>query len=168
MSTNKIQSPQITFRSETRIEDKKNVAEIVTSTGFFYPDEISLAVELVTEQLQKGAASGYYFLFAEQDGQAVGYTCFGPIPATRFSYDLYWIAVHNDMRGKGIGKILVQKSEEKIRDLGGQRIYIETSSRELYAPTRAFYLTCGYNEEAVLQDFYAPGDAKNVYLKIIE
>ncbi len=158
----------ITFRSETTIEDEKNVADILSSSGFFYQDEIDLAVELVTERLEKGPSSGYYFLFGEAGGHAIGYTCFGPIPATKFSYDLYWIAVHRDWRGKGMGKILLQKSEQQIRNLDGQRIYIETSGRELYAPTRAFYLTCGYREEAVFQDFYAPGDAKHVYLKILE
>lgn len=161
-------SDKITFRSSATADDEKAIAEIVSSSGFFYEDEIDLAVELVTERLQKGEESGYYFLFADIGGRTIGYTCFGPIPATRFSYDLYWIAVHGDWRGKGIGKQLLEKSEEDIRKLGGRRIYIETSGRELYAPTRAFYLTCGYREEAVFEDFYAPGDAKYVYLKILE
>ncbi|MBN2809962.1 MAG: agmatinase [Deltaproteobacteria bacterium] len=157
----------LTFRTLTTATDKKNIAEIVSSSGFFYQNEIDLAVELVTEELEKGAASGYHFIFIESGGQPVGYTCFGPIPATTESYDLYWIALHRDWRGRGLGRILLQKSEKAIFNLGGRRLYIETAGRELYAPTRAFYLTCGYREAAIFHDFYAPGDAKHVYLKII-
>ena len=156
---------KINFRSDVIIDDQQNVADIVSSTGYFYQDEIDIAIELVTERLQKGPVSGYHFIFAEVGDLTVAYTCFGPIPATKFSYDLYWIVVHSDWRGKGVGKLLLEKSEETIDNLGGKRIYVETSGRDQYAPTRAFYLKCGYKEEAVLPDFYAPGDAKHVFVK---
>jgi ribosomal protein S18 acetylase RimI-like enzyme len=158
----------INYRTTTCKEDEKNIREIVTSTGFFNKEEIDIAVELVTENLQRGdEASGYYFIFAEIDGKTVGYSCFGPIPATKFSYDLYWIAVHEKNRGIGIGKKLMAESEKTIKDMGGQRIYIETSSREQYDPTRAFYLSCNYQTAAILEDFYAPGDSKYIFLKIV-
>jgi len=158
---------ELTFRQETRKTDAQSIRELTASTGFFTDAEIDVAVELVEERLQKGEQSGYYFLFAERDGRVVGYTCFGPIPCTLSSYDLYWIAVHNDVRGKGIGKILMQKSEDAIASMGGQRIYIETSSRQQYDSTRRFYLACVYEEAAFFADFYAPGDGKVVYLKTL-
>ncbi|MFH2049132.1 MAG: GNAT family N-acetyltransferase [bacterium] len=104
---------------------------------FFSQDEIDIAVELVTERLEKGIESGYHFIFAEIDGKTIGYSCFGPIPATQESYDLYWIAVHNDYRGAGIGKQLLTISEEAIHRLGGGRVYIETSGRDQYVYLRA-------------------------------
>ena len=124
-------------------------------------------MELVTERLQKGAASGYHFIFADMQERTIAYSCFGPIPATKYSYDLYWIAVHANLRGQGLGKSLLSKSEQIIKDMGGQRIYIETSGRELYLPTRQFYLGCHYQEAAILTDFYAPGDAKYIYVKVV-
>jgi len=145
--------------------DEENVRKIVASSGFFSGEEIAIAVELVTERLTKGPESGYHFIFAEADGKTVGYACFGPIPATQTSYDLYWIAVHNDFRSAGIGKKLLAASEKAIRKLGGKRVYIETSGRNQYLPTRAFYIACGYTEAAVLTNFYAPGDAKYIYVK---
>jgi hypothetical protein len=39
--------------------------------------------------------------------------------------------------------------------------------RDQYAGTRAFYESCGYRLESVLDDFYAPGDAKAIYCKCI-
>jgi ribosomal protein S18 acetylase RimI-like enzyme len=124
-------------------------------------------VELIEERLVKGLRSGYHFLFAEQNGQVLGYTCFGPIACTIASYNFYWIVVHNNARGRGIGKELLRRSEEIIAAQGGERLYIETASRDQYNPTRRFYFDCGYRKEALLEDFYAPGDGKVIYVKVL-
>jgi GNAT superfamily N-acetyltransferase len=158
---------KIGFRSTVTEKDLQRVREITDSTGFFYPEEVDTAVELVEDRLAKGPRCGYHFLFAEQDGETVGYTSFGPIACTRESYDLYWIVVSGRYRGKGLGTQLLEQSEEAISSLGGTRVYIETSARPLYEPTRAFYLARGYTQIAELEDFYAPGDAKAMYLKVM-
>ena len=165
---NSMNHQELTFREEVTPADIQHVRELIVSSGFFTAAEADVAAELVEERLAKGIKSGYYFLFAEQAGRVVGYTCFGPIACTIASYDLFWIAVHNDCRGKGIGKELLRRSEACMAALGGARVYIETASRGQYEPTRQFYLTGGYREEAVLQDFYAPGDSKVVYVKVLE
>ena len=157
----------ITWREEPVPSDAESVRDIVLSSGFFSAEEKEIAVELVRERLQKGLSSGYFFLFAEEQGRVTGYACFGPIPGTRDGYDLYWIAVMDEMRGLGTGKGILARAERKIRDSGGRRIYIETSSRERYRPTRAFYHKSGYVREAVLKDFYAPGDDKIIYVKTV-
>ncbi len=158
---------EIVYRTTVHPDDHTIVRDIVSSTGFFTRAEIDIAVELVQEQQQKGLDSGYHFLFAEKNQKTIGYSCFGLIPATRYSYDLYWIAVHSTRQGHGIGKELLAESEKIIKNLGGTRIYIDTSSRDLYKPTYGFYRSCGYHEVAVLDDFYAPGDAKIIYLKLL-
>ena len=158
---------KIGFRSTVTEKDLQSVREITDSTGFFYPEEVDTAVELVEDRLAKGPRCGYHFLFAEQDGETVGYTSFGPVACTRESYDLYWIVVSGTYRGKGLGTQLLEQSEEAIASLGGTRVYIETSARPLYEPTRAFYLARGYTQVAELEDFYAPGDAKAMYLKVM-
>jgi ribosomal protein S18 acetylase RimI-like enzyme len=155
------------FREDVFPADVEHVRSIVASTGFFSEAEVEVAVELVQERLAKGLTSEYFFVFAEQDGNVVGYTCFGPIACTLASYDLYWIAMHHDARGQGIGKQLLAQSEACIAVRGGKRVYIETASRGQYQPTRGFYLACGYREEAILEDFYAPGDGKVIYVKAL-
>jgi ribosomal protein S18 acetylase RimI-like enzyme len=161
------QKPQLEFREEVKPEDCENVRQILVSSGFFSADEIRVAVELVEERLSKGLRSGYYFLFAEQHGRRVGYTCFGPIACTKASFDLYWIAVHNEFRGLAIGQELLAKTLQGIVNLGGTRVYIETSSRPQYSPTRSFYSKQGFEPEAVLKNFYDDGDDKVVYSKTI-
>jgi len=158
---------KIRYRTTVSEKDLLSVRQITESTGFFYPEEVDTAVELVEDRLMKGPRCGYHFLFAEHEGRTVGYTSFGPIACTRESYDLYWIVVTGDFRGRGLGTQLLQQSEDSIATYGGTRVYIETSARPFYAPTRAFYLARGYTQIAELEDFYAPGDAKAMYLKVL-
>jgi ribosomal protein S18 acetylase RimI-like enzyme len=156
----------IALREEVRPSDAAAVRDVVASTKFFYDHEIDVAVELVDERLAKGLTSGYFFVFAEFEGRVAGYSCYGPIACTTHSYDLYWIAVHSDFQGRGLGRLLLAESEKRIAAAGGRRIYVETSGREQYQPTRSFYEHCGYRREAVLKEFYGPGDDKIVYLKV--
>ena len=51
--------------------------------------------------------------------------------------------------------------------MGDTRVYIETSSRDQYDPTRRFYVNSLYSQAALLEDFYAPGDAKVIYFKVL-
>lgn len=100
------------------------------------------------------------------EGQALqGYACYGPVPCTRSSYDLYWIAVAPAAQGCGLGRELLRRAEEAVRSRGGTQIYIETSSLEKYASTRGFYEACGYARAAEFPDFYDQGDAKVVFVK---
>lgn len=154
-------------RHDVRIEDRDAVARIVTATGFFRDDEIAVAVELIDERLAKGEPSGYHFVFAEIDGSVAGYACFGQIPCTLWSYDLYWIAVDPAYQKHGLGRLLLQASEKQIHDQGGRRVYIETSGKPQYLPTRAFYERCGYHIDAELADFYGSGDSKIIYVKVL-
>ena len=156
------------YRQEIQSSDLSVILNIVQSSGFFSTAEVEMACELATDRLENGQQSSYQFLFAENDGEVVGYTCYGLIPATVASYDLYWIAVSETSRGKKMGKILLQKTEEIIRGMGGKRLYAETSSRAQYASTQKFYQNCGYIAEAVLKDFYTPGDSKIIYSKVLK
>lgn len=159
--------PALQWRYALQPEDPEAIRHLVALTGFFNPEEIGVAEELVLERLAKGEASGYYFLMAELDGRLVGYSCYGPIAGSANSFDLYWIAVHPDVQRRGLGRRLMQESERLIYNAGGRRIYVETSGRAIYASTRIFYENCAYRLEAVLEDFYAPGDGKAIYCKVL-
>lgn len=148
-------------------EDRDAIRRIVESTGFFNPAEVGIAVELVDDWLTKRDASDYSFLVAEVGGHVVGYTCLSPIEGTQSSWDLHWIAVSPDQQGTGIGRRLIVASEDLAKSRGATRVYVDTSGRAQYEPTRKFYERCGYEVAATLPDFYAPGDAKVLYLKVL-
>jgi ribosomal protein S18 acetylase RimI-like enzyme len=158
---------EVRYRDYLLPYDSDKVCAVVRSSGFFSPQETDVAVELVKERETKGLSSGYFFLFAEIGGDVAGYTCFGPIPCTVESFDIYWIAVSESLRGLRLGRELLRKTEEKIREMGGKRIYVETSSRAQYEPTHAFYRRCGYKEAALLEHFYSPDDHKIIFLKVL-
>jgi D-alanine-D-alanine ligase-like ATP-grasp enzyme/GNAT superfamily N-acetyltransferase len=159
--------PAATLRFEPRDSDRQAIRRIVDSTGLFRQPEVDVAVELVEARLTKGAASGYEFAFAEENGDVLGYACFGHNSMTVASYDLYWICVDKSLHGRGVGRQLLEAVEQQVHRLGGQRIYIETSTRPDYVATRGFYLRCGYALEAELHDYYAPGDGKAIFVKAI-
>jgi acetoin utilization deacetylase AcuC-like enzyme/GNAT superfamily N-acetyltransferase len=156
------------WRYELRPEDPERIRRLVELTGFFNPGEIDIAEELPRERLSKGDASGYFFVIAEHYSRMVGYTCYGPIAGSAESYDLYWIAVHPDFQRRGLGRLLIRETEGLIKKAGGGRIYVDTSERAQYASTRMFYESCGYQLEAILKDFYAPGDGKCIFCKILK
>lgn len=156
------------IRNEVNPEDPDRVRDIVASTNFFQDYEIDVAVELVHENLTKGDESGYNFLFVEIDSKTVAYSCFGLIPCTESSFDLYWIVVHNDYRGLGIGKKLLALTEKAITKMNGTTVYAETSSQEKYGPTRLFYYKNHFFEEARLKNFYRKYDDKIIYTKMLD
>jgi ribosomal protein S18 acetylase RimI-like enzyme len=147
--------------------DVEAVRQLVTATRMFNAEEVEIAAELVEETLQRGKASGYEFLIASERGRLAGYSCFGRIAGTQSSFDLYWIAVDPGLQGRGLGQLLLARSEARVRESGGGRLYVETSGRAQYEPTRRFYARAGYRIEARLPDFYAPGDAKLIFAKAL-
>lgn len=120
---------------------------------------MSCVEELWNEYRDKGAeASGYNFLVYRAGGRVLGYACFGPHPLTQGTFDLYWIAVDPTARRRGVGRALLSQVEAEVRARAGRLLLIETSGTPEYAPTRRFYVSCGYPCIATIPDFYAPGD----------
>jgi ribosomal protein S18 acetylase RimI-like enzyme len=159
---------ELNFRDTPVPTDRSVVRQLAHDSGGFTAREIEVAVELVEERLTRGlSASGYHFLFAQwaPGVPALGYACYGPIPLTSASWDLYWIAVARPGQGRGIGRRLLAEVERRAAALGAASLYADSSGRNAYARTRAFYLAAGYSRAADLPDFYGPGDAKVVFAK---
>ena len=157
----------LTFRTVPVPEDSERIREIVESTGFFYDHEVVVAVELIDARLKDGLSTGYHFVFAEADGRTVAYSCFGHDEMTKSCFDLYWLVTHIDFRGRGIGKLLLGETYIEARKFGCTMMIAETSGRELYKPTRAFYDSAGYTLEGTIRDYYDKGDDKCIYVKRI-
>ena len=110
------------------------VRALVAATGFFSDEEVAIAAELVQERLEQGAASGYEFVLADRDGRLEGYSCYGLIPCSTVSWDLYWIAVAPSTQGAGLGRRILALTEQRIAEAGGLACYAETSGKAQYAP----------------------------------
>jgi ribosomal protein S18 acetylase RimI-like enzyme len=147
-------------------EDGAQIHSINANTSVFSQEEVQCVDELWGEnQTQGEQRSGYYFIVEKEDGQVLGYSCYGPRALTDRTYDLYWIAVGPNARRGGVGRGLLAATEDSIRKLGGRLLVVETSGLPKYEPTRAFYLATGYVLEATLKDFYKDGDDLVIFTK---
>lgn len=155
----------IELRTSVAASDREHVRNIVAATGMFHAPEVDVAVELVDDRLAKGEASDYSFVFADEHGETRGYACYGFNTMTQSSWELYWIAVDPLHQNKHIGRRLLEFVEADIASRGGGQLFVETSGRAAYAPTRRFYLGRGYAIAAELSDFYAPGDSKVIFVR---
>jgi ribosomal protein S18 acetylase RimI-like enzyme len=144
---------------------KKAVMNILQATSEFKPIEVITAEELIDYYLTEGTLSGYHVLIAKVGTEINGYICFGPIPLTDGTWDVYWMAVSPEKKGQGIGSALLAMAEGKIHELNGRLILIETSSTAEYELTRRFYHHAGYNIICRIPDFYAVGDGLVVFQK---
>lgn len=156
------------IRNTVKLSDVETVRSLVSKTGVFNAEEVSIAAELVAEAALKGEKkSGYSFYFIEEGGKMLGYSCFGRVPLTESSYDLYWLVVDPDSQKKGIAKQLLDFTEKTISSHVGTQLYAETSSMDNYKPARAFYQKVGFSECARQKDFYKKGDDKVTYVRIL-
>lgn len=148
---------------------RARVAEIARATGVFSEDEIAVAVELFDEAMHDSVppdGSPYVVLGAfTPDDELVGFACYGPTPGTDRTWDLYWIAVDPALHGTGGGTLLLSEVERRLQGQAARMLVVETSSRPVYEPTRAFYARRGYAEAARVGAFYAPGDDRVIFTK---
>ena len=158
---------EVEFRYALKPLDRKYIREILDSTNVFYDFEINIALEILDEYFLKEENSGYHFILAEVEGKVIGYINYGPVPCTLNSWDVYWIAVRKDIMSRGIGRELLTQAEERIKKMKGKNIWVETSGRKEYLPTRAFYEKMKYSIAAELKDFYGKGDNKVIFHKAL-
>lgn len=146
-------------------QDRDRICEIVRAVGNFNPVEIDIAIELVDDSLQKGAASDYIVYVLEQGGGVCGYVCFGKTPLTDSTFDFYWMAVDPPHQRKGLGRALIRFVEEEVQRRGGTLLVLETSSLQNYHRTVRIYEESGYKLAARIPNFYRRGDDKLIYTK---
>ena len=149
-------------------KDRKSIEEILRSTDFFYEFEIRTALEIADETLSEGTEkSGYHWLKVADDDGVIAFANYGRNAFSTHSWDLYWIAVHQNSRNKKLGSLLLKAIEDDVRKMGGKILWIETSGRPLYVSTEEFYRRNGYELQASLKEFYGPGDPKQIYSKVL-
>src|SRR5258706_1942465 len=152
---------------ETNIEiiipalaDGERILGLARNIDLFETHDIDVIQELWTEFIEKGdARSWYHFIAArEHEGKILGFACYGQRPLTEGTFDLYWIGVDGNQRGRGIGKILLGEVEERVRTHSGRLLIAETEGKPAFNPTRRFYLSAGYALEARIREFYKTGE----------
>lgn len=155
----------LTIQSTTH-RDTEGIRAISVAVGVFDAVELATVDELLEAYFTHGpAASGYHFLTAHTHGEVAGFACYGPRALTSGTYDLYWIVTNPTYGRSGVARALVEAVMNVLRSQAGRLLIAETSGRTEYAKTRAFYVRAGFVAEAVIPDFYSPGDDLYLFVK---
>src|SRR5436305_225790 len=145
--------------------DTAPLLELARGTGVFKPMEIQALREVLDDYHATNQAEGHRSITCEQDGHIIGFAYYAQAAMTEQTWYLYWIAVSKVKQARGSGSTLLKHVEADVAGRGGRVLFIETSSLPHYEPTRRFYLKHGYDQEAVLRDFYTEGDHLVVFRK---
>lgn len=138
-------------------QHRASLVELLERTPEFDAADRSVALELIDLGIA-GSQDYRFWVDATDAGRVRGYICYGPTPMTRGTFDLYWVAVHPDHRGAGVGRILIGKMEEEIASEGARLVRVETEGNAEYAATRLFYERIGYEVVARIAHFYDEGN----------
>ncbi len=152
-----------------RPDEEPWLVALSEATGFFHLDEVEIVREMFQSYASDPDSDEYTWIVYREHagGPALGFACYGPASLARGTYDLYWIVVDRQHQSKKIGSALLEHVEADLARRGGRQLYIETSDRAQYAPTRAFYERRGYAVAAHFRDYYAAGDGKVIYFKAL-
>jgi ribosomal protein S18 acetylase RimI-like enzyme len=141
---------------------------LAEETGVFRPIEIQALREVLDDYHAHHHAEGHRSVTSEHDGKVVGFAYYARAAMTDCTWYLYWIAVLKSLQACGVGGRLLHHAEDDIQRAQGRLLLIETSSLPHYELTRRFYLKHGYEQHAVLRDYYAEGDDMVVFRKRME
>jgi ribosomal protein S18 acetylase RimI-like enzyme len=142
-----------------------SLLDLAKETGVFKPLEIQALNEVLDDYHEMMQAEGHRSVTYVENNQVIGFAYYAPAAMTDRTWYLYWIAVSKQIQARGVGGALLHHAEDDVRRQNGRLFLIETSSLPHYDLTRRFYLKHGYEQAAVLRDFYADGDDMVVFRK---
>ncbi|MCX6017588.1 MAG: GNAT family N-acetyltransferase [Chloroflexi bacterium] len=144
--------------------DRSSIREVLLTSQIFGPSDAECVDEMFAETWMRPRPDGYNWLVATApSGQIGGFACFGLESLTKNTWDLFWICLRPEMRGKGAGRLLINEAVRCATDVGGRIMVIYTSSNPAYAPARRLYESAGFVTSAQVPDYYIDGDNLLIY-----
>jgi GNAT superfamily N-acetyltransferase len=132
----------------------------------FQQNELEQLREMLADYFGGNSDSDHFWL-TDDDNGPIGVAYCEPERMTNRTWNLQLIAIRPDRQGQGRGATLLRYVEQTLTGRGGRMLLVETSGLPDFERTRAFYRKCGYEEEARIRDFYAAGDDKVVFRKVL-
>ena len=112
-----------------------------------------------------GDASQRWLVF--DDGHASAACYFVPEGLADGVWNLLMIAVDPERHGEGIGTKLMRAVENQLAEEGVRILLVDTSGKEEFRRTHSFYEMLGYEHEARIRDYWAEGDDKVTFRKLL-
>jgi len=146
-------------------QDKTTILEVAVDSGLFPAEHIGELAEMMDSQLESENEGHHWIVQTNGAAKIKAAAYYAPEALTNGTWNLYFIAVREALKGQGNGTALLQHVESSLRQNQHRVLIIETSSLDGFELTRRFYLKHGYSEEARIRDFYEAGDDKVVFWK---
>jgi ribosomal protein S18 acetylase RimI-like enzyme len=147
--------------------DNEALVAITEATGIFKPIEIAALRDVLDDFHRTRHSENHRSVTLEEEGVILGFAYYGPAPMTAGTWQLWWLAVRKDQQGRGAGSRLLNFVESDIRTQLGRVLFIETGSPVQYDMTRQFYRKHGYEQHAILKDYYAENDSMIIFRKAL-
>jgi ribosomal protein S18 acetylase RimI-like enzyme len=144
------------------------IRALALDNGMFEPEDMDTFDESLSGYLD-GSLDGHAWVVATDGrGRSLGAAYYAPEPFGDRVWNLYFLAVGPGEHRQGVGSSLVRYVEQTLRAKGepaARVLVVETSSGAAYEGARGFYAHQGFDREAVIREFYGPGEDKVVFWK---
>ncbi|MEX0347904.1 MAG: GNAT family N-acetyltransferase [Paracoccaceae bacterium] len=147
----------------TKRSDIPPLQRVLQETGLFPPEMLPD----MTDGFLSTTDPNDLWLTCLQEEEPIGLCYAVPEALAEGTWNMLALAVLPIWQGKGCGATIVQHLEEYLRAHDQRILIADTSGTEGFAATRAFYVRQGYEEEARIRDFWAPGDDKVTFRKAL-
>lgn len=144
-------------------DDLTSAKDVIDTTGLF-PGEMldEMAAPFLT-----GIASDDLWFVATDEQVVLGLVYCSQERMTDGTWNLLLIAVRESEQGHGVGSRLTRHLEQALSERNGRVLIVETSALPDFDRTRAVYRTLEYVEVARIPEFYAVGEDKVVFWKLL-
>lgn len=148
--------------------DEAALLAVAEATGLFQPHELEDLSGMLHEHLDGNSEGEDCWVVDEDSSKLIGAAYYAPEQCAEGVWNLYFIGVHPNHQGKGLGTALLRHVEQALVERGERLLLVETSGLDNFELTRLFYRRKGYEEEALIRDFYKAGDDKVVFRKALK
>lgn len=145
-----------------RVEDIPALAAIIRGVGLFTAEEADGFVASLPAALAESQDGQQWLITSDGSGAAL----FQPEPAPGV-WNMLFLGVLPESRRCGVGRDLVTAVEHRAIELGARMLLIDTSSLPAMAPARALYASLGYEQVAEIPDYWAVGDSKLTFRRVL-
>ncbi|MGB3682270.1 MAG: GNAT family N-acetyltransferase [Rubrobacteraceae bacterium] len=143
------------------------MVDLVVAAGMFSADDAWLVRSMLADYFDANKDDGHVCVIDDEQGRPLGVAYYQPKSAADRVWDLTMIAVQPVHQGQGRGAAMLRHVEEDLGTHGQRLLLVETSALARYDRTRAFYVKCGYEEEARIRDYWEAGDDLVVFRKAL-
>lgn len=111
---------------------------------------------------------GEFWLVCEAGNEILGLAFCAPEPLTEGAWNLKAIGVRPDRHRSGAGRALMAAVEDRLSACEARLVVVDTSSADEQQGARAFYGSLGYEQEALIRDFWAAGEDKVTFTRRLQ